>query len=67
MLHFTYSAINPVATKSLMQAMGMPSGPLRKPLTALEGAALENGLNVAARLGLDKIYGYKLGAARLAA
>jgi len=67
MLHFTYSAINPVATKSLMQALGMPSGPLRKPLTALQDKALQTGLDVAARLGLDKIYGYKLGAARLAA
>ena len=67
MLHFTYSAINPVATKSLMQAMGMPAGPLRKPLKPLEGKALQTGLEVAARLGLDKIYGYKLGGARLAA
>lgn len=59
LLHFAYSATNPVAVKSLMQAMGMPSGPLRKPLKPLEGQALQNGLNIAARLGLDKTYGYK--------
>src|SRR5579859_5666035 len=29
LLHYTYSAINPVAVKSLMQAVGLPSGPLR--------------------------------------
>ena len=45
LLHFTYSAINPVAVKSLMKALGMPAGDLRKPLTgagcrsARQGAA----------------------------
>jgi len=61
MLHFAYSAINPVAVKSLMQALGMPSGPLRKPLKPLEGEVLQKGIDIAARLGLDKAYGYKLG------
>ena len=32
LLHFTYSAINPVAVKSLMKALGLPAGDLRKPL-----------------------------------
>jgi hypothetical protein len=27
MLHFTYSAIDPVAVKSLMAAVGLPAGP----------------------------------------
>jgi 4-hydroxy-tetrahydrodipicolinate synthase len=67
MLHFAYSAINPVAVKSLMQAMGMPSGPLRKPLNALEGAALQQGLDIAARLGLDKTYGYTINKMAVAA
>src|SRR3981081_446692 len=40
LLHYTYSAINPVAVKSLMKALGMPAGDLRKPLTGLEGEAL---------------------------
>jgi 4-hydroxy-tetrahydrodipicolinate synthase len=60
LLHFTYSAINPVAVKSLMKALGMPAGDLRKPLTALEGEALAKGLRIIAELGLDKAYGYKL-------
>jgi len=35
LLHFNYSAINPVAVKSLMHALGMPVGKLRKPLRNL--------------------------------
>ena len=50
-----------------MRALGMPSGPLRKPLKPLEGDALQKGIDIAARLGLDKIYGYTLnGKARAA-
>ncbi len=60
LLHFTYSAINPVAVKSLMKALGMPAGDLRKPLTGLEGEALAKGVRIVADLGLDKPYGYKL-------
>ena len=60
LLHFTYSAINPVAVKSLMKALGMPAGDLRKPLSGLDAEALAKGLRVIADLGLDKIYGYKL-------
>lgn len=60
MLHFAYSAINPVAVKSLMRARGMPSGPLRKPLSPLQGKALRAGLDIALRLGFDKTYGYRL-------
>ncbi len=60
MLHFAYSAINPVAVKSLMRALGMPSGPLRKPLKPIDSMALQRGLGIAARLGLDKTYGYTI-------
>ena len=60
LLHFTYSAINPVAVKSLMKALGMPAGDLRKPLTGLDAEALAKGLRIIADLGLDKAYGYKL-------
>ncbi|WP_282610768.1 4-hydroxy-tetrahydrodipicolinate synthase [Pelagibius sp. Alg239-R121] len=67
MLHYAYSAINPVAIKSLMRAVGMPSGPMRRPLKALEGAALQKGLEIAANLGLDKTYGYKIGTRAVAA
>ena len=60
MLHFAYSAINPVAIKSVMRVVGLPAGPMRKPLSSLEGAALQRGINISLDLGLDKIYGYKI-------
>jgi len=59
-LHFAYSAINPVAVKTLMAEIGMPAGPLRKPLQPMEGPALQAGIDALARLELDKAYGYKL-------
>src|ERR1700674_708180 len=60
LLHFTYSAITPVAVKSLMKALGMPAGDLRKPLTNLQGEALARGIRIVQELGLDKKYGYKV-------
>ena len=57
LLHYTYSAINPVAVKSLMKALGMPAGDLRKPLTNLEGEALAKGVRIVQELGLDNVYG----------
>ena len=60
MLHYAYSAINPVAVKSLMRAVGLPAGPLRKPLMPYTGEDLQRGLDIATRLGLYQIYGYKL-------
>lgn len=59
-LHYAYSSVNPVAIKSLMQAIGLPSGPLRKPLKPYTGAQLQQGLDIIARLELDKRYGYSL-------
>jgi len=61
LLHFTYSAINPVAVKSLMKALGLPAGDLRKPLSGLDGEALAKGVRIVQELGLDKRYGYKAG------
>jgi len=58
LLHYSYSAINPVAIKSLMKAVGLPAGDLRKPLKGLEGEALNKGLRVVKELGLDKKYGW---------
>ena len=60
LLHYTYSAINPVAVKSLMKAIGLPAGDLRKPLTNLEGETLAKGVRIVSELGLDKRYGYKV-------
>lgn len=62
LLHFNYSAINPVAIKSLMRAVGLPVGALRKPLRNFEGEALAKGVRIVQELGLDKKYGYKVGA-----
>lgn len=67
LLHYTYSAINPVAVKSLMKAVGLPAGDLRRPLRSLEGEALEKGVRIVRDLGLDKRYGYRPGAASLRA
>ncbi len=60
MLHFVYSAVNPVPVKSLMAAVGLPAGPLRKPLSQLSPEHLEKGLKVARALKLDESYGYKI-------
>src|SRR2546425_6202708 len=67
LLHFTYSAMNPVAVKSLMKALGMPAGDLRKPLSNLEGEALANGIRIVQELGLDRKYGYRVKPAAVAA
>ena len=67
LLHFTYSAINPVAVKSLMKAVGLPVGELRRPLRGLEGEALAKGVRIVKELGLDKQYGFKIGPSLAAA
>lgn len=58
LLHFTYSAINPVAVKSLMKALGLPAGDLRRPLRGLGESQLAAGLAIVRRLGLDERYGW---------
>ena len=60
LLHFTYSAINPVAVKSLMQAAGLPAGDLRRPLTGLKPDQVAVGLGILRQLGLDARYGLRL-------
>lgn len=60
LLHFTYSAINPVAVKSLMKAVGLPAGDLRRPLRGLEPAHLAKGVEIVRALGLDAQYGWRL-------
>lgn len=60
LLHFTYSAINPVAVKSLMRVLGMPVGSLRMPLRALDKDLLETGLRIVQSLELDRKYGFKI-------
>jgi 4-hydroxy-tetrahydrodipicolinate synthase len=60
LLHFTYSAINPVAVKSLMKAVGLPAGEPRRPLTGLDPLAVAKGVEIVRALGLDQRYGFKL-------
>jgi 4-hydroxy-tetrahydrodipicolinate synthase len=67
LLHYTYSAINPVAVKSLMKAVGLPVGDLRRPLRGLEGEALAKGVRIVKELGLDRKYGFKIGPSLAAA
>ncbi|MBP0616134.1 dihydrodipicolinate synthase family protein [Jiella mangrovi] len=59
MLHFAYSAINPVAIKTMMRVIGLPSGPLRKPLKPIDGVRLKAGLDAVDKLGLAERYGFK--------
>jgi len=63
MLHYAYSAINPVAVKSLMNALGLPSGPLRKPLRDLDPERLAAGIRIVRDLEIDRTYGFSLKAA----
>jgi len=58
MLHFLYSVVNPVAVKTLMGALGLPAGPLRRPLRPLDAAALKTGMTIASELGLLARYDY---------
>lgn len=67
LLHYTYSAINPVAVKALMKALGLPAGDLRRPLTGLQGPALERGVEIARQLGLLDRYNLKAAPTQLAA
>lgn len=60
MLHFAYSAINPVAVKTLMRAVGLPSGPLRKPLQPARPDVLQKGVEAFERLNLADKYGLSM-------
>lgn len=60
MLSFAYSAVNPVPIKSLLGALGMPAGPMRRPLQILDDPALDKGLDITREMELDRVYGYRL-------
>ncbi|WP_321345183.1 dihydrodipicolinate synthase family protein [Breoghania sp.] len=67
MLHYAYSTINPVSMKTLLRAVGLPAGPLRKPLQPAAPEILNAGLKAVKDLGLDKKYGFKVPAPAVAA
>lgn len=60
MLHFAYSTVNPVSIKTLMRVVGLPAGPLRKPLQPANPAVLQKGLDTVRDLGLTEKYGFTL-------
>ena len=57
-LHFAYSAVNPVPVKSLMQSLGLPAGPLRRPLKPVSKANLQKGLDALATSGALAKYNF---------
>jgi 4-hydroxy-tetrahydrodipicolinate synthase len=59
---FTYSAVNPVPVKSLVRALGMPAGDLRRPYRSLPEATVAQGVRLVRELGLDTKYGYQIAA-----
>jgi 4-hydroxy-tetrahydrodipicolinate synthase len=60
LLHFNYSRVNPVPVKSLMKALGLPAGDLRKPNLGMEGHDLGIGIRVVKELGLAEKYQFRL-------
>ena len=60
LLSFNYCAINPVPVKSLMKALGLPAGDLRRPYRSLTGEKLRRGIDIVKKLGLAKKYGYTI-------
>ncbi len=60
LLHFTYSETNPVPVKTLMRALGLPAGALRRPLRPLDDAALGRGLDIVRELGIQDAYGFRM-------
>ncbi|OSP56771.1 dihydrodipicolinate synthase family protein [Pseudoruegeria sp. SK021] len=67
MLHFAYAAVNPVSIKTLMRAVGLPSGPLRKPLQPARPDVLAKGLDAFLKLGLEDRYNLRVNLSAIAA
>lgn len=56
LLFFNYSNINPVPIKSLMKALRLPAGDLRKPNLNMDIQALGLGIKIVKELGLSEKY-----------
>ncbi len=67
LLEFTYSAVNPVAVKSLAGALGLPAGQLCKPLRPLSPERLRQGIDICRELGIVEKCGFSVSAAAQAA
>jgi 4-hydroxy-tetrahydrodipicolinate synthase len=59
LLSFVYSSTSPIPIKSLMAAVGLPAGSLRRPLRQLEATELGRGIAIIRELGLDERYALK--------
>jgi 4-hydroxy-tetrahydrodipicolinate synthase len=57
---FNYCKVNPVPVKSLMKALGLPAGDLRKPYRSLDGRELQQGIDIVKALGLVQKYGFSI-------
>jgi len=55
-----YCKVNPVPVKSLMKALGLPAGDLRKPYRSLGEKELQHGIEIVKSLGLAQKYGYSI-------
>lgn len=55
---FNYCRVNPVPVKSLMKALGLPAGDLRRPYRSLNEEELRQGIEIVRSLGLVEQYGY---------
>jgi 4-hydroxy-tetrahydrodipicolinate synthase len=60
LLYFNYSRVNPVPVKSLMKALGLPAGDLRKPNRNMERQELGIGIKIVKDLGLAEKYQFRL-------
>ncbi len=58
--NFNYCRVNPIPVKSLMKALGLPSGNLRRPYRELDENELKQGIEIVKSLGLDRKYGYSI-------
>jgi 4-hydroxy-tetrahydrodipicolinate synthase len=60
LMAFHYSAVNPVAVKSIARALGMPAGEPRPPYRGLNESAVSVGINIVRELGLLEKYNYSV-------
>ncbi len=60
LLDFHYSRVNPVPVKSLVKALGLPAGDLRRPYRNMDGEALARGLQIVKELGLVEKYQFSI-------
>ena len=58
LFNYNYCRGNPLPVKSLMRALGLPAGELRRPYRGLNDETVQQGIDIVKRLGLAEKYGY---------